>query len=95
MQYLVSKVTGAPGYVWEYETLDNLYIDLVQSVDPDERLSIIHEMGDFVYNNYLSLPLFLVIPQVAIDPEVVLDYSVNMRNFGPVNHHEFTEPVYR
>ena len=95
MQYLVSKVTGAPGYVWEYDTLDNLYIDLVQSIDPDERLDIIHEMGDFVYNNYLSLPLFLVVPQAAIDPEVVLDYSVNMRNFGPVNHHEFTEPVYK
>ena len=52
-------------------------------------------MGDFVYDNYLSLPLFLVVPQVAIDPEVVLDYSVSMRNFGPVNHHEFTEPVYK
>ena len=81
MQWIVSKVTGAPGYAWEYEQLDDLYIELAQNVDPSERLNIIHEMGDFVYNNYFSLPMFLVVPQAAIDPEVVVDYSVNMRNF--------------
>jgi peptide/nickel transport system substrate-binding protein len=95
MQWIVSKVTGAPGYAWEYEQLDDLYIELAQNVDPSERLNIIHEMGDFVYNNYFSLPMFLVVPQAAIDPEVVVDYSVNMRNFGPVNYHEFTEPQYK
>ena len=41
------------------------YILISFKADPDERLNIIHTMGDFVYNNYLSLPLFLVVPQAA------------------------------
>jgi peptide/nickel transport system substrate-binding protein len=95
MLFLVSKVTGAPGYVWEYEELDDMYIQLTKATDPQERLRITHQMGDFVYSNYLSLPMFFIVPQIAFDPGILKDYSVNYRNFGPVNHHEFTEPVYR
>ncbi|MBM3925847.1 MAG: hypothetical protein FJ320_07655 [SAR202 cluster bacterium] len=95
MLFLVSKVTGAPGYIWEYEELDNMYIELTKATDPKERLRITQQMGDYVYNNYLSLPMFFVVPQIAFDPAVLKDYSVNYRNFGPVNHHEFSEPIYK
>ena len=64
-----------------------------QTLDPDTRLRMAHEMGDFLYDNYVTIPMFWVFAIAAINPDVVVDYRVNMMHFGPLRYHEYTQAV--
>ena len=64
-------------------------------VDPDARKQATQAIGDWFYNYYWALPLFWVRAEVAINPNVVADYTSDQIHFGPSRHHEFTLPVYR
>ena len=50
--------------------------------------------GQRMYENYGTVPMFWILPEAAMDPEVVAEYEANMGNFGPVRHLEFAVPVY-
>ena len=92
----MSNVAGGCGSSqWEIEELDDMYIYLKEAVAPPDLLERTREVADWVYNNYLVVPLFYIFPQVLIDPNVVAEYQANHLHYGPVRHHEYTKAVYK
>jgi len=51
--------------------------------------------GQFLYDDYSTIPIAWLRPVVAINPNYVASYVANHLHFGPVRHHEFTEAVYK
>ena len=62
-----------------------------QSVDSAERLQILKEIGNLLYDEYATLPLLYLYGEVAIDPRVVAEYKADIGAFGASVGHEFTK----
>ena len=62
---------------------------------PTERKYMEQALGDFWYENHLSIPLLWVFPKVAYNPDILEWYEVNQLHFGPTRYHEYTVPIYR
>jgi peptide/nickel transport system substrate-binding protein len=80
---------------WEYEELEQMWVDFLQLVDEEERTAQLRRITDFFYDDFLILPLFHLPEQVIYDPEVVAEYSVSMLGYGPTKGHEFTKAVFK
>ena len=94
--YPMSSVAGGCGNpTWEYDELDQLYLNFKAAVSPDEILMWEQAIGDYLYDNYLLIPLAFLFPVSAYDPGVIEKYTANWQHWGPVRHHEYTIPVYQ
>ena len=60
-----------------------------------ERDNMVQELGDFWYDNYLSIPLLWIFEKVVYNPQILERYEVNQLEFGPARYHEYTVPIYR
>lgn len=86
-------------YFWSkgiYHFFEDPYIDerlnrFSTSVNPQERSTIMKEVGDFAYKAYASLPIVYLNAEVAIDPNVVAEYKADIGAFGPSVGHEYTK----
>lgn len=96
LQYRIGPVAGGVGNgLWELEELDDLWLPLSQAIDPDEILQRTYDIGDYMYENYIVVPLFFLFPNAVVNPKYVAEYRQNMLHFGPTVGHEYTKPVYR
>ena len=82
-----------PYYEYQFITDWKEHYDTV--ADPAERDRLAIQLGDFWYENYLSIPLLWVFADAVYNPAVLEGYNVNQFHFGPVRYHEYTVPVYR
>ena len=64
---------------------------LANSVDDKERFQMLREVGDFLYNEYATLPLLFLNAEVAADPKVVAEYKADIGAFGASVGHEYTK----
>ena len=96
--YPMSNVAGGCGSPqWEYDDLDQIFINLRNAVLPEEITRLTHEMGDYLYNNYIIIPIAFLFPQAAYDPGVIADpgFARYMVDQGPTEGLEYTIPVYQ
>ena len=63
--------------------------------DTPARVEEFVKLGDFWYDNFLSVPLLWVFENaVVFNPNVVDGYEVNQADFGPTRYHEYTIPIF-
>ena len=96
--YPMSNVAGGCGSPqWEYDELDQIFINLRNSVTSENITKYTHEMGDFLYANYVIIPIAFLYPQAAYDPGVIADpvFSRYMVDQGPTEGLEYVVPVYK
>ncbi len=94
--YPMSSVAGGCGNpTWEYDELDQLYLNFKAAVAQEDILKWEQAIGDYLYDNYLLIPLAFLFPVSAYDPGVIEQYTANWQHWGPVRHHEYTIPVYQ
>lgn len=94
--YPMSAVPGGCGNpTWEYDELDQLYLKFKAAVKHDDMVKAEQDIGDYLYDNYLLIPLAFLYPVSAYDPGVIESYTANWQHWGPVRHHEYTVPVYK
>jgi hypothetical protein len=48
---------------------------LTQTVDPGERQRLARAIGDHLYEEFSSIPLFWLYNEVAVNPKVVADWT--------------------
>ena len=85
----------APRPSYEYPFITEWKQQFDVTAHPAEREYMIQELGDFWYDNYLSIPLLWVFPRVVYNPDILEGYEVNHLHFGPTRYHEYTVPIYR
>ena len=65
------------------------------SVDEAERLQLMKDAGQFMYDQNATMPLGFLFAEFGINPEVIASYSVNNSYFGGMKGHEYTQVVRR
>jgi peptide/nickel transport system substrate-binding protein len=63
------------GHSFEDEFIQKRYDALTQSVDPGERQRLAREIGDHLFEEFSSIPLFWLQNEVAVNPKVVADWQ--------------------
>ena len=83
----------ARGGMFAHEVTDGLVREIEVTVDPDERLRLFRELGDFLYDQHALLPLYWVLPVAAYDAGIIAKYESDFSNQGPTRHWEYAELV--
>ena len=89
------KLQKGQSHYHDKKELDALARKLETTIDPDARIKAAQEIADYLYANYVTLPLFFVTTAVVIDPNVVEEYKAIILNIGPGFRHEYTKIVKR
>ncbi len=96
IQYRLGPVPGGAGNgLWEIPALDDIWVDLAAAVEAEDILEQTYIIGDYLYENYITVPLFFLFPKAVVNPNYVVEYKQNMLHFGPAVKHEYTQPVYK
>ena len=62
--------------------------ELDETVDLNERDSILREMGDFIFDNYTGIPLIGRPLQLVVNPEVIGGWLFPGGTVQPISHFE-------
>ena len=70
-------VSEPDGFIfgWEHDYTNERFNCLKNSVDPDLREQCAREAGDFIFDNYASVPMFQITFDMTIDPEFISDWQ--------------------
>ena len=91
--YFVSPALAGAVYMYEDPFTEDLFTRWQSSVDETERLDLMKEAGQFMYDQNATIPLGFLFAEFGINPEVVAEYSVNNSYFGGMKGHEYTRVV--
>jgi len=81
----------ARGGMFAHKVTDGLVRDLEHTINPELRLSMFQEMGNFLYDQTALVPLFWVLPIAAYDSGIIQKYESDFSNQGPTRHWEYAE----
>ena len=79
------------GTVWGFAHpfVNEKYQCLKTSADLDERHQCAREIGNFLYDNYADIPMFLIKADLTVDPEYIEDYLwPGLTSAGVSHYHE-------
>ena len=79
----------------EFEEVDTLQEVCRTATSVEERDAGAIVFGDAWHDKAFTIPLVWVFSQVAYNPDILEDYTVNFSNFGTYRYHEYTVPVYQ
>ncbi len=91
--YFVSPTLAGAVFMFEDPQTEDLFSRWQSSVDETERLNLMKEAGQYMYDQSATIPLGFLFAEFAINPDVIAEYSVNNSYFGGMKGHEYTEVV--
>ena len=103
IRWSLNPPSAGMGWLWyeatrpyyEYQFITDWKRNVDTIADPATRVEEFIKLGDFWYDNYLSIPLLWVFGKAVFNPTVLEGYEVSHVHFGPVRYHEYTVPVYK
>ena len=93
--YFVSPALAGAVYMFEDPHTEDLFERWQSSVDEAERLDLMKQAGQYMYDQSATMPLGFLFAEFGINPEVIESYSVNNSYFGGMKGHEYTKVVRR
>ncbi len=69
-----------------YDELEAMYQQLKATVDLAERDEIARRMGNFAFDNYISVPIAQIFYELTVDPEVVAEYVFSGQTPTSLDH---------
>ena len=64
-------------HFFETKEVDDIYEKLVPETDLDERDRLLREAGNFLFNEYATIPLFWLSAEFVVNPKIVADYPTS------------------
>ncbi len=103
IRWSLNPPSAGMGWLWyeatrpyyEYQFITDWKRNVDTIADPEIRVQEFIKLGDFWYDNYLSIPLLWVFGKAVFNPAVLEGYEVSHVHFGPVRYHEYTVPIYK
>jgi len=80
--YADEGVTHAAGY----DVLEGLYNELKLTIDPADRERIAKAMGNFAFDNFISIPIAQIFYELTVDPDVVEEYIFSGQTPTSLDH---------
>ena len=62
-------------HTFDHPDLDRLVREFAVTIDKTERIRRMEELGDYLYNNYATVPLFWYLQAYGYDPGVIEEYQ--------------------
>ncbi len=93
--YFVSPALAGAVFMYEDPHTEDLFSRWQSSVDETERLNLMKEAGQYMYEQNATMPLGFLFAEFGINPDVIASYSVNNSYFGGMKGHEYTQVVRR
>jgi ABC-type transport system substrate-binding protein len=75
-----------PGHNFEDPYIDERYLQLTQTVDPQERQRLAREIGDHLFEEFADIPLLLLYNEVVANPKVVAGWTYPGPGAGRSTH---------
>lgn len=69
-----------------YDELEAMYQELKATVDLAERDEIARRMGNFAFDNYISVPIAQIFYELSVDPEIVSEYIFSGQTPTSLDH---------
>ena len=69
-----------------HNEMENLYQELKGTIDLAERDEIARRMGNFAFDNYISIPIAQIFYELTVDPEIVEDYVFSGQTPTSLDH---------
>ena len=91
--YFVSPALAGAVYMFEDPHIEDLFGQWQNSVDETERLALMKQQGEYMYEQNATMPLGFLFAEFGINPKVIAEYSVNNSYFGGMKGHEYTKVV--
>ena len=73
--------------------IEEMWPKFQSSTDANERRTILRSLGQHTYDAYATIPIVFLFGEVAVDPDVIMDYKSNIGSMGPLRDVQFIEPV--
>jgi len=80
--YSDEGVTHAAGH----NELEALFNELKATIATDERERIAREMGNFAFDNYISIPIAQIFYELTVDPDIVEEYIFSGQTPTALDH---------
>jgi peptide/nickel transport system substrate-binding protein len=71
---------------YEHPFIDERYLKLTQTVDPQERQRLAREIGDHLFEEFADIPLLLLYNEVVANPKVVAGWTYPGPGAGRSTH---------
>ena len=91
--YFVSPALAGAVFMYEDPYTEDLFSRWQSSVDEAERLQLMKDAGQYMYDQNATIPLGFLFAEFGINPDVIAEYSVNNSYFGGMKGHEYTKVV--
>ena len=82
----------------EWQQHDEIYdfVNRLEAAGTWPELDAIEiEAANWARDNHLMIPLYWLVGQVVVNPDIVASYESRHLHMGPSRHHEYTVPVYK
>ena len=86
-----SKSKGGPVNFFESQFVEDKYDEFLATVSLDERDRILREIGEHLFVEYATAPMFSIHSEYVINPRVVADYQTS--GLRPPRHLEYAKAV--
>ena len=80
--YADEGVTHAAGY----DELEAMYNELKDTIDPADRERIAKAIGNFAFDNFISIPIAQIFYELTVDPDVVDEYIFSGQTPTSLDH---------
>jgi len=80
-----------PVHFFESTFIDQKYEQYTAIADPQEQDQLLREIGNYVFEEYATLPLFWLHTEFVVNPKVVADYKTS--GIFPPRHLEYIKAV--
>jgi ABC-type transport system substrate-binding protein len=82
----IAHYSKGTGHSFEDEFIEERYLSLIQSVNPEERNRLTREIGDHLYEEFADIPLIWFYNEVVVNPKVVADWQYPGLGAGRSTH---------
>ncbi|MBI2165688.1 MAG: ABC transporter substrate-binding protein [Chloroflexi bacterium] len=79
---------------WEFEWVDQKFAEIEKAFDPDLRFKLTREVGDWLYDNYISMPMASLNALWAVGPRIAQGWGPTP-GITTVNRLEYLPPPTR
>jgi ABC-type transport system substrate-binding protein len=80
-----------PVHFFESAFIDQRYEQYIATADPQEQDRLLREIGNHLFEEYATLPLFWLYTEFVVNPKVVADYKTS--GIFPPRHLEYIKAV--
>ncbi len=89
------KLQASSEHWFDHPELSLLVDMFAEELDPNRREQLVTEIGQFLYDNHSTGPMFWILPVMGMDHSVIEEYSAHISVWGPTAKYEYATLVKR